>query len=69
MFTTWCVDARLAQPQPFNWLPADDVGFDDLVHIGECYTAVPHPVRINDNVGAMFALVKASGLIGSNPTL
>jgi len=69
VFAGWRVDTRLAHPQPLDWLPPDDVRCDDLIHIGERHATVPHPFRVNDNIGAMLALVKASRLIGSNLTL
>ena len=56
----------IRRDQPLDWLSADDVGLDDFVNIAGCYAAVPDRVRIDHNVGTMFALIETAGLIRSH---
>jgi len=59
------VQAGICQSKPFYRLAANDVGFDDLFDICLGDVPVPDCVGVNDEVGAMFALVEAAGLIGT----
>jgi hypothetical protein len=52
--------------EPFDRAIPYDVGFNDFPNIGECDVAVPYGVWINDDGGAMLALVEAAGLVGAN---
>ncbi len=69
MLTEFSIEAVIAQSQPLDWLSADDVRIDDLVHVGFSDMAVPDCIRINDNVRAVLALIQTAGLIGSHSTL
>jgi hypothetical protein len=60
------VQNLIRDSQPFHRLVSDDVRFDDFVDIFRFHSAIPHAFRIDDNVGAKFALVKASRLICAN---
>ena len=57
------VDAGLREPKPFDRISLNKVFPDDLLYIINMDAAVPDRIRIDHNDGAMFALVKASGLV------
>jgi hypothetical protein len=60
------VQARVRYAQALDWLSADDVRFDNFIHIGLGDVAVPDRLGIDYEVGAMLALVEAAGLVGSH---
>lgn len=60
------INARIGQCQSLNRLPANDVRFDDFVNVGRGYAPIPHPVRIDNKIGPMLALVETAGFIGPN---
>ena len=49
--------------EPLDSLSADNVGFDNLINIAGCHAPVPDCVWIDNDVGTMFALIEAAGLI------
>ena len=57
------IQARIRNDQALDRAVADDMGFDDLVHICLCDSAVPDCVGIYHDVGPVFALVETAGLI------
>src|SRR5690349_15228222 len=42
---------------------------NDLVKVGGAHPAVPHRVRVDNDIGAVLALVEASGLVGAKAVL
>lgn len=66
VWTARCIQARISNKQPLYRLIANDVRIDDLIDICRRDPAIPHGIRIDDDVGAMLALVEASGLVRSN---
>jgi hypothetical protein len=63
------VDAGVGQQKSLYRLASQDVGLDDLVHVSELHSPVPHAIGINHEVGAMFTLVEAAGLVGAYAVL
>ena len=45
-------------------LVPDDMGFNNLIHIGQGYAPVPYSLRIDHNVGAVLALLHATCFVG-----
>lgn len=45
------------------------MGLDNFIHIGETDMAIPHGVRIYDQVRTVFALIKAASFIRPHPVL
>ena len=66
VFAALRVDALWAHEQALDWLSSHDVGVDDLIHVIERDSPVPDGFGIDDQVGAVLALVEASGLVGAN---
>ena len=66
VFAGWRVQARVGEAKAFYRSAAEDVRFDDLVDVGLGDVSVPDGVGVDDEVGAVFALVEASGLIGAD---
>ena len=66
MLAGFGVQARVRDAQSLDRLSADDVRFDDLIHIGFGDVAVPDRFGIDHKVGSMLALVEAAGLVGSH---
>lgn len=62
----FCVQAGVCEAQALYRAAAEDVRFDDLIEVGLGDMSVPDGVGVDDDVGAVFALVEASGLIGTN---
>ena len=58
------VEARVRQHKSLSRLSAYDVRLDNLIHISESDPAVPNSIRIDDEIRAMLALIKATRLIG-----
>lgn len=54
------VEAGVGQHQAADGLAADDVRFDDFVDVGLGDVTVPHGIGIDDEVGAVFALVETA---------
>lgn len=69
VLATGRVYARVWQYQSRNGFPANDMRFDDLVHVSRCDSPVPNSVRIDHEIRSMFALIKTTGLIGPHFTL
>jgi len=63
------VQALGFQAQAVYRLSRKDVGLDDFVHVGFGNVAVPDGVGVNDYVRAVFALIEATGLVGSDSAL
>lgn len=63
------VQAFVANAKSLDRLSAEDVLVDDLVHIVLRHSAVPDRFGVHDHGRPVFALVKASCLIGANCTL
>ena len=60
------VEAGGGDLQALDGAVTEDVRLDDLVNVVEGDAAVPDGVGIDDDGGAVFALVEASGLVGTN---
>ncbi len=63
------VQARVGETQPLDGLSSDDVFGDDFIDVGCGHAAVPDSFRINDDIGTVLALVKASSLVRADATL
>jgi hypothetical protein len=61
--TGFGVDAFIRQAQAFHGPAADQVLLDNLRRVSRLHVAVPDGFWINDNGGAVLALVKASRLV------
>ncbi len=60
------VQAGVGEAESFYRVAAEHVRFDDLVDVGFGDVSVPNSVGVDDEVGAVFALVEASGLVGAD---
>ena len=60
------IQTRIRNHKPFHWFSSHQMRFDNRVHVGGSYVAVPHRFRIDDDSGAMLALVEASGFVGAD---
>jgi hypothetical protein len=60
------VDAFLRQPQALDGLAANQMLLHNLRGVRRLYMAVPDRIRINDDRGSMFALVKAAGFVDAH---
>ena len=69
MLAGFGVQARVRDAQSLDRPSADDVRFDDLIHIGLGDVAVPYRIGIDHEVGPMLALVETAGLVGSHSSL
>jgi hypothetical protein len=67
MRTTWRINAGIGQNQPFDRLSAQNVGFDDFIHVGDRNSAIPDRIRINHDIRPVLALVQTAGFIGPYP--
>jgi hypothetical protein len=63
------VEAGSRQAKPLHGAAMEKVLFDNLVHIFQLDEAVPDRLGIDDDHGAMLALVEAAGLVGANQVL
>lgn len=63
------VQAFIGEAETAYWLSIDDVGFDDFVDVGFGDVSVPDSFRIDDEIRAMFTLIKTSGLVGADASL
>jgi len=66
VFARLRVQALVLQAQAFYRSARNDVGFDDFVHVGFANVSVPDGVGVNDYVWAVFALIQATGLVGTD---
>jgi hypothetical protein len=64
-----CVQTTIGQAQPLDRPAVDEVLLNDLADILQLHKAVPDRLGIDDNGGAVLALVQAPGLIGTNLVL
>lgn len=60
------VDAALGQREAFHRAIVNQVGLDDLGNVGGADMTVPDGIGIHDNIGAMLALVQASGAVDAD---
>src|SRR5262245_3548813 len=56
----------IGNAQTFDGPVVNNVRFDDFVHVLGVNAAIEHSLGINRNRRAKFALVKTSGLVGTN---
>lgn len=63
-----CVQALVGHPQAFDRAAADQMLLDDGRGIFGTDIAVPDRFRVNDDHGAMFALIQAAGLVDAHLT-
>ncbi len=69
MFAGRSVQTGVRQTEALDRFAAEDVRFNDLFDVAFGDGSVPHCVRVDDDVGAMFALVEAAGLIRAHSPL
>ena len=62
------VQTRIRNQQALDRLVADDVRFDDGIHIGFSNAAVPNSIGIDHDIGAVLTLIKAARLIRADLT-
>ena len=60
------VDALLGKAETLHGTAANEVFFDDDGSVFRLDVAVPHGFRVDDNRGAVFALVEAAGLVDAH---
>jgi hypothetical protein len=60
------VDALVCEAKAFDGTAVDEVFLDDLLGIFGLDVAIPDGLRVDDDGGAMFALVEAAGLVDAN---
>jgi len=63
------VQALVGDHQALDWLAADDVRVDDFIDVSFGDVAIPDSVGIDDEIRAVFALIKATGLVRPHFTL
>jgi hypothetical protein len=63
------VEAGSRQAKPLHGTSMQKMLGDDLIHVLEFDEAVPDCLGIDDDYGAMLALVEAAGLVGANQVL
>jgi hypothetical protein len=64
VFTGCGVKARVGEHQALDRLAADDVRFNDLVHVSFGDVSIPHRFRIDHEIWTVLALIETAGLIG-----
>src|SRR5438270_9060459 len=69
MLATLGVDALISHHQTLDRHAAQEVRFDDFVHVLSPHAAIPDRVGIDHQVGSMLALVEASGLVSAKAVL
>jgi hypothetical protein len=69
VFATFRINALFLQHEPRYGFATQQVGVNDLVNVLSAYTAVPDRVRVDHNIWSMFALVEASGCVGTEAGL
>lgn len=60
------VQAGVGQHETFNRFAAEDVRVDDFVNIGLGDMSVPNGIGVDDEVGAVLALIETSGLVSAH---
>ena len=55
--------------QAFHQFALDHVAFHDFRDVGFIADPIPDAFRINDDAGAIFAMIQTSGLVGTDGTL
>jgi hypothetical protein len=60
------VDARIRNAQSLDWTSVHQVLFDDLGSVLGLHAAIPHGFWIDDDSGAMLALVEAERLVDAD---
>jgi hypothetical protein len=60
---TFAIQARIGNHQPLYRLAADDVLFDDFVHIGSRHSSIPDCFGINHHRWPVLALIETTRLI------
>ena len=68
MWTLGGVEAVVGDDEALDGTPGDEVFTDDLGHVVDGNVAVPDGLRVNDDGGAVLALVEASGFVGADGT-
>jgi hypothetical protein len=58
------VEAGIGKHKALHRLPADDVRFDDLVHICLGDVSIPHPLGVNYDIRAVLTLIETTRLVG-----
>jgi hypothetical protein len=60
------IDAFVCESQSLDGLALYQMRLDNLVYVLFTYEAIPHPIRIDDNRGAMLTLVKTSRFVDAD---
>lgn len=60
------VEAFVGEAEALDWSAADEVLIDDFGGVFGADVAVPDGLRVNDDGGAVFALVEATGLVDAD---
>jgi hypothetical protein len=58
MWTTFCIQARIGQPQPLHGTPMHKMFVHNLLHIFYVNKPIPDRVRIDHDYRPMFTLVE-----------
>ena len=69
MLTTRGIQAGVGQAEPFHRSAANNVRLNNLLDIRLGHSAIPYRIWINNDVGAVLALIETSSLIGANLAL
>ena len=69
MLTSCAVQTLVLQHQALNRPPADNVRFDNFIHVGQTDSAIPDRLGIDHEVRSVLALVQAAGLVGAHSAL
>ena len=64
-----CVQAGVGQAQALHRATVDEMLADNLINVFQVDEAVPDRFRIDDDGGAVLALVEAASLVGANQVL
>ena len=60
------VQAFIPKPESLDWPSLQNVGLDNFVNIRQLDSSIPDGLRINNNVGAVLALIEAARLVGAD---
>ena len=66
VFAVRRVEAGVCQAEALDRVAAEDVGLNNLVDVCVGDVPIPDCVRVDHNVGAMFALIQTPGLVGAH---
>lgn len=66
MFASNGVETLVGNLEALERLTTEDVLLDDLVGVGQSHVAIPHGLRIDDDGGAVLALIETSCLVGAH---